>query len=47
LRLVSQYADVCDLPLVDLAGIRHKLEVLARHCEAVGRHPATIHKMRQ
>src|SRR5829696_354936 len=32
LRLAAQYADVCDLPLVDLAGVRHKLEVLARHC---------------
>jgi len=47
LRLVAQYADVCDLPLVDLAGVRHKLEVLARHCDAVGRDPATIRKMRQ
>jgi F420-dependent oxidoreductase-like protein len=47
LRLAAQYADVCDLPLVDLVGVRHKLDVLARHCEDVGRDPATIRKMRQ
>jgi len=47
LRLAAQYADVCDLPLVDLAGVRHKLDVLDRHCEDVGRNPATIRTMRQ
>jgi F420-dependent oxidoreductase-like protein len=38
LRLVAQYADACNLFAargVDL--IRHKLEVLKRHCDAVGR----------
>jgi F420-dependent oxidoreductase-like protein len=47
LRLAAQYADVCDLPLVDLVGVQHKLDVLTRHCESVGRDPATIRKMRQ
>jgi predicted alpha/beta-hydrolase family hydrolase len=38
LRLVAQYADACNLFAsrgIDL--IRHKLEVLKRHCDAVGR----------
>jgi F420-dependent oxidoreductase-like protein len=39
LRLVAQYADACNLPDIPDGGqtIRHKLAVLARHCEAVGR----------
>jgi F420-dependent oxidoreductase-like protein len=38
LRLVAQYADACNLfELLGVAGIRHKLEVLARHCADVGR----------
>lgn len=39
LRLVAEYADACnlfDLP-DDGATVRHKLDVLARHCESVGR----------
>ena len=39
LRLVARYADACNL-FGDLATIRHKLDVLDRHCEAVGRDPA-------
>jgi F420-dependent oxidoreductase-like protein len=42
LRLVAQYADACNL----FAGRdeAHKLEVLRRHCEAVGRDYDTIFK---
>src|SRR5438132_9306865 len=43
LRLVAQYADACNL-FGDPATIRSKLEVLERHCEAVGRDPAEITK---
>src|ERR1700733_7333480 len=45
LALVAKYADVCNL-FGDLPTMRHKLEVLERHCEAVGRDPATITKTR-
>jgi F420-dependent oxidoreductase-like protein len=45
LRLVAEYADACNL-FGDAATIRHKLEVLARHCDDVGRDPATITKTR-
>ena len=38
LRLVAQYADACNLFAYGGAEtIRHKLEVLKRHCEEVGR----------
>lgn len=39
LRLVAQYANACNLFDIPDGGktIAHKLEVLARHCEAVGR----------
>ena len=45
LRLVAQYADACNL-FGDAATIRHKLEVLERHCHDVGRDPAEITKTR-
>jgi len=45
LRLVAQYADACNL-FGDVVTIRHKLDVLARHCDAIGRDPATITKTR-
>lgn len=41
LRLVAQYADACNL-FGDVPTIRHKLEVLARHCQDVGRDPSEI-----
>ena len=44
LRLVAQYADACNLFAPDPAVVAHKLDVLARHCDAVGRDPATIEK---
>ncbi|MFG1702476.1 LLM class F420-dependent oxidoreductase [Nonomuraea sp. M3C6] len=43
LRLVAQYADACNLFDVP-GGIRPKLDVLARHCEAVGRPYGEIEK---
>jgi alkanesulfonate monooxygenase SsuD/methylene tetrahydromethanopterin reductase-like flavin-dependent oxidoreductase (luciferase family) len=36
LRLVAQYADACNL-FGEAEVVRHKVEVLHRHCEAVGR----------
>jgi alkanesulfonate monooxygenase SsuD/methylene tetrahydromethanopterin reductase-like flavin-dependent oxidoreductase (luciferase family) len=43
LRLVAEYADACNL-FGDLDTIRHKLDVLERHCAEVGRDPAEITK---
>ena len=38
LPLVAKYADACNLyAFEDLDGVRAKLEVLRRHCEAIGR----------
>jgi len=45
LRIVAESADACNL-FGDAATMRHKLEVLARHCQAIGRDPATITKTR-
>jgi F420-dependent oxidoreductase-like protein len=46
LRLVARYADACNLFDIPDGGrtIRHKLDVLARHCEEVGRSFETIEK---
>jgi len=46
LRLVAQYADACNVPDIPDGGatVRHKLDVLRRHCEAVGRDYETIEK---
>jgi F420-dependent oxidoreductase-like protein len=46
LRLVAQYGDACNLFDIPDEGrtIRHKLEVLARHCDAVGRPYQEIEK---
>ena len=41
LKLVAQYADACNIT-GDPKAIRHKIDVLHRHCEAVGRDPADI-----
>jgi F420-dependent oxidoreductase-like protein len=41
LALVARYADACNLR-GDAATVRHKLDVLRRHCAAVGRDPATV-----
>jgi hypothetical protein len=39
LRLVARYADACNLFDIPDAGttVRHKLDVLQRHCDEVGR----------
>jgi alkanesulfonate monooxygenase SsuD/methylene tetrahydromethanopterin reductase-like flavin-dependent oxidoreductase (luciferase family) len=46
LRLVAQYADVWNISLSagPVDELRHKLDVLNRHCDDVGRDPATIRK---
>lgn len=44
LRLVAQYADACNIFADTPAGAAHKLDVLRRHCDDLGRDPATIHK---
>lgn len=42
LRLVAEYADACNILVPDPGESRHKLAVLARHCEAIGRDVAEI-----
>lgn len=44
LRLVAQYADIWNVPATSLEIISHKLDVLARHCAAIDRDPASIRK---
>jgi F420-dependent oxidoreductase-like protein len=45
LRLVAQYADACHLFAREgVAGVQHKLGVLRRHCDEVGRDYDTIEK---
>jgi len=44
LRLVAQYADVWNSMSNDVEELAHKIEVLNRHCEAVGRDPGDIRK---
>jgi F420-dependent oxidoreductase-like protein len=41
LRLVAKYADACNV-FGDADAVRHKVEVLHRHCEDVGRDPSEI-----
>jgi F420-dependent oxidoreductase-like protein len=41
LRLVAQYADACNVR-GDAPTVRHKVAVLHKHCEAVGRDPESI-----
>ena len=42
LRLVARHADACNLFDVGAEGLAHKIDVLHRHCEDVGRDPAEI-----
>ena len=37
LKLVAQYADACNIPNPDIATLEHKLAILKKHCEALGR----------
>ena len=41
LRLVAMYADACNF-IGDTATVAHKVDVLRRHCDDVGRDPAQI-----
>ena len=43
LKLVAQYGDACNFN-ADVQTVRHKLDVLREHCEAVGRDYASILK---
>lgn len=47
LRLVAQYADACNLFPAGVDVIRHKLEVLDRHCADADRDPSTIRRTLQ
>ena len=44
LRLVARYADACNLFAFDVGEVKHKLNVLRRHCEAEGRDYDAIEK---
>lgn len=44
LRLVAQYADIWNSTVTEPAAFGHKIEVLDRHCDAVGRDPGEIRK---
>jgi F420-dependent oxidoreductase-like protein len=44
LLLVARYADACNLFATGVDEVKHKLDVLARHCDAEGRDTATIRK---
>ena len=44
LDLVARYADACNVFAGDPAAVRHKFDVLDRHCERIGRNPAEIAK---
>src|SRR5438045_1490982 len=44
LRAVARLADACNLTRSDIAETRHKLAVLRRHCDAIGRDDDTIEK---
>jgi len=42
LRFVAQYADACNLFGTEPEELRHKIEVLDRHCTDVGRDPGEV-----
>ena len=44
LNLVAQYGDACNVVAGEVADVRHKFDVLAAHCERIGRDPAEITK---
>lgn len=44
LRLVARYADVWNSTTSDVDELAHKIAVLDRHCQTVGRDPAEIEK---
>ena len=46
LRAVARLADACNIVDGDIAEVKHKLDVLRRHCDAVDRDYDTIEKTR-
>jgi F420-dependent oxidoreductase-like protein len=42
LDLVARYGDACNVFAGEPANVRHKFDVLARHCERIGRDPAEV-----
>jgi F420-dependent oxidoreductase-like protein len=44
LRLVAQYADIWNSTVQEVDTLRHKVDVLHRHCDALGRNPGDIRK---
>ncbi|WP_374023122.1 LLM class F420-dependent oxidoreductase [Mycobacterium sp. HNNTM2301] len=44
LRLVAQYADIWNSTVTEPDELKHKIEVLHRHCDTVGRDPGEIRK---
>jgi alkanesulfonate monooxygenase SsuD/methylene tetrahydromethanopterin reductase-like flavin-dependent oxidoreductase (luciferase family) len=44
LRLVAQYADIWNSTVTEVGELEHKIDVLHRHCDAVGRDCAEIRK---
>jgi len=44
LKIAAKYADMTHWFPIGLDGLRHKDEVLVRHCEAIGRDPGTIER---
>jgi F420-dependent oxidoreductase-like protein len=44
LRLVAQYADIWNSTTTEVDQLQHKIDVLNRHCDAVGRDPGEIRK---
>jgi F420-dependent oxidoreductase-like protein len=42
LDLVARYGDACNVVAREPAEVRHKFDVLARHCERIGRDPAEV-----
>jgi F420-dependent oxidoreductase-like protein len=42
LDLVARYGDACNVLAGEPANVRHKFDVLARHCERIGRDPAEV-----
>jgi F420-dependent oxidoreductase-like protein len=44
LRLVAQYADIWNSTVLEVDGLKHKIDVLNRHCDTVGRDSGEIRK---
>jgi F420-dependent oxidoreductase-like protein len=44
LRLVAQYADIWNSTVPEVDGLQHKIDVLNRHCDTLGRDPGEIRK---